>query len=258
MNSDRPKWPVRRARTPAREAFDPHTAEWELYNIEKDFTQSKNLAAENPGKLKELVDVWWAEAARRQILPLDWRGPERFSGALTGKPSLAGDRDIFVYNTRLVGLPEAAAPDLKNKSFRLTADVTLKEGDEGMLFTQGGFTAGWGFMVQDGKLVFVCNYIGQKRYRIESTEPLPLGNVTLAARFEYEGGANDLGKGGKVTLTANGKTIGTGQIEKTAPFRYSLDESQDIGMDEGTAVDFSYKPPFRFTGQIHKMTVELK
>ena len=243
---------------PNRTEFNPHTSQWELYNIEEDFTQSKDLSAENPEKLKELVDLWWAEAARKQILPLDWRGPERFSGALTGKPSLAANREKFVYNTRLVGLPEAAAPDLKNKSFSLTAEVTLKKGDEGMLFTQGGFTAGWGFMVQNGQLVFTCNYIGQKRYRIESTEPLPLGDVKLAARFEYAGDANEFGKGGKVTLTANGKTIGTGQIEKTAPFLYSTVETQDIGMDLGSPVDFTYKPPFRFTGEIKQLIVELK
>ena len=95
------------------------------------------------------------------------------------------------------------------------------------------------------------------RYRVESTEALPTGKVTLAARFEY-GGSKEMGKGGKVTLSANGKVIGSGEIAKTAPFRYSLNESQDIGRDEGTPVDNSYQPPFAFKGTISKFTVELK
>jgi arylsulfatase len=237
--------------------FDPHTAKWELYNINEDFTQSKNLAAQNPEKLAALEHLWWSEAARKNILPLDWRGADRFSGELTGKPNLAAGRDKYVYQTGLTLLPEAAAPDLKNKSFTLTADVELKPADDGMLFTQGGFTAGWAFMVQNGKLVLVHNYIDLARYRVESSGPLPTGKVTLAARFEY-GGGKEMGKGGKVTLTANGLVIGQGEIAKTAPFRYSLNESQDIGSDEGTPVDFSYQPPFAFKGTISKMTVELK
>ena len=117
----------------------------------------------------------------------------------------------------MILLPEAAAPDLKNKSFTLTADVELKPGDEGMLFTQGGFTAGWAFMVQKGKLVVVHNYIDLARYRVESSEPLPTGKVKLVAHFEY-GGGKEMGKGGNVTLSANDKVIGSGEIPRRPPF----------------------------------------
>ena len=141
--------------------------------------------------------------------------------------------------------------------------MQLKQGDQGILFTQGGFTGGWAFMVQNGKLVLVHNYIDLARYRVESSEQLPAGNVTLAVRFDYGGGkplgiGNEMGKGGKVTLTANGKVIGSGEIAKTAPFRYSLSEGQDIGRDEGTPVDNSYQPPFPFTGKILALTVDLR
>jgi arylsulfatase len=236
---------------------------WELYNIDDDFSQPKDLAKQNPEKLAALEHLWWAEAARKNILPLDWRGADRFSGQLTGKPNLAAGRDRYVYRSGLTLLPEAAAPDLKNKSFTLSADVQLKQGDEGMLFTQGGFTGGWAFMVQNGKLVLVHNYIDLARYRVESSEPLPAGSVNLTAHFDYGGGkqlgiGNEMGQGGKVTLTANGKVIGSGEITKTAPFRYSLSEGQDIGRDEGTPVDNSYKPPFAFTGKILAFTVDLR
>ena len=127
---------------------------------------------------------------------------------------------------------------------------------EGMIFTQGGITAGWGFYLQKGKLVGVHNYIGFERYRVVSTESVPIGKVTLTFDFKYDGGG--MGKGGMITLLANGKKIGEGRVERTTGLKYSLYEGQDIGQDSGSPVDFTYTPPFRFTGQLHKVTVELK
>src|SRR2546423_15180431 len=106
-----------------RTGYDPDKAKWELYKIDKDFSQADDLAAKNPDKLKELVDLWWAEAARHDVLPLDWRSVERLSEQITGRPNLATGRKTLVYDTLLVALPEASAPDLKNKSFTITADV---------------------------------------------------------------------------------------------------------------------------------------
>ena len=108
---------------PIRGEFDPMTAPWELYNLEEDFTQARDVAAENPARLEELKALWWAEASRNKALPLDWRGAERFSAEFTGKPNLAGDRTTFTYPGPLAGLPEASSPDLKNKSFSVTAKV---------------------------------------------------------------------------------------------------------------------------------------
>jgi arylsulfatase len=242
---------------PVRTGFDPDKAKWELYHIDQDFSQADDLAAQNPDKLKALVDLWWAEAARENILPLDWRAVERLSDELTGRPSVAAGRSTFIYETPLVALPEGSAPDLKNKSFTITAEAEVPpDGGDGMIFTQGGITAGWGFYLQRGKLVGVHNYIGMERYRVESTARAPTGKVTLTFDFKYEGGG--MGKGGTITLLANGKKVGGGHVEKTTPIKYSLYEGQDIGEDSGSPVDFSYKPPFKFTGNIEKVTVELK
>jgi hypothetical protein len=115
-----------------------------------------------------------------------------------------------------------------------------------MIFTQGGITAGWAFYLQKGKLVGVHNYIGFDRYRVVSTESVPTGKVTLTFDFKYDGGG--MGKGGTITLLANGKTIGEGRAEKTTPLKYSLYEGQDIGQDSGSPVDFTYTPPYQFTG----------
>jgi arylsulfatase A-like enzyme len=108
---------------PNRGGFDIDKVKWELYNIDQDFSQADDLAPKDPAKLRAMQDLWWAEAARNNVLPLDWRGTERLSAELTGKPSLAAGRKTFVYETPLTALPEAAAPDLKNKSFTVTAEA---------------------------------------------------------------------------------------------------------------------------------------
>ena len=242
---------------PERKGFEIDKAKWELYNIDQDFSQADDLAAANPEKLKALQDLWWGEAARNNVLPLDWRGPERFSDELTGKPNLSKGRKTFVYETPLAALPEAAAPDLKNKSFTITAEAEIPPGGaSGMIFTQGGFTGGWGFYVAQGKLVGLHNYVALERYRVVSTEPVPIGKVTLAMEFKYDGGGT--AKGGTITLLANGRKIGEGRVEKTTPFKYALAEGQDIGEDTGSPIDFSYSPPFNFTGKLGKVTVDLK
>ena len=240
-----------------RTGYDPDKAKWELYDITHDFSQANDLATKNPEKLKELVDLWWTEAARHDVLPLDWRSVERLSEQITGRPSLAADRKKFVINTPLVALPEGSAPDLKNKSFTITAEVEIpSDGGDGMIFTQGGITAGWGFYLVKGKLVGLHNYIGLERYRAVSTEKVPTGKVTLTFDFKYDGGG--MGKGGMITLLANGKKIGEARADKTAGYKYSLYEGQDIGEDSGSPVDFDYTPPFKFNGKIEKVTVDLK
>jgi arylsulfatase len=166
---------------PVRTGFDLDQAKWELYNIDQDFAQAEDLAASDPAKLRAMQDLWWAEAARNDILPLDWRAVERLSAELTGKPSLAAGRQRFVYETPLAALPEASAPDLKNKSFAITAEAEIPTGGaDGMIFTQGGFTGGWAFDAQQGRLVGLHSYVALERYRIVSTEPVPTGEVTLA------------------------------------------------------------------------------
>jgi len=243
--------------TASRTGYDPNKAKWELYNLGEDFSQADDLAAKEPAKLKALEDLWWAEAARHDVLPLDWRSIERLSEQLTGRPNLSEGRKTVVYNTPLVALPEGAAPDLKNKSFTITAEVNIpSDGGQGMIFTQGGITAGWGFYIQDRKLVGMHNYIDSERYRATSTENVPTGKVTLAFDFKYDGGG--MGKGGTITLLANGKKIGTGRVEKTAGFKYSLYEGQDVGEDSGSPVDTTYTPPFKFTGKIEKVIIDLQ
>ncbi len=239
-----------------RGGYDPFKAKWELYNLDKDFSQAKDVAAQNPEKVRELEALWWAEASRNKALPLDWRGAERFSAELTGKPNLAGYRKTFVYPGTFSGLPEASAPDLKNKSFSVSATVEVKDGANGMIFTQGGNTGGWGFYLKDGKLVAAHNYIDVKRFKVSANQPVTAGKHTVKMAFAYEGG-KEMGKSGTITLYVDDKEAGSGKVEQTTPFKYSLSENQDIGLDTGTSINDDYKVPFAFQGKIERVVVEL-
>ena len=115
--------------------------------------------------------------------------------------------------------------------------------------------AGFGWYVRDNKLTFVHNASG-KRFTVTGAEPLAAGKTQLKAEFHYDGGG--MGKGGTVTLFAGDKKIAEGRIEKTAANFYSANEGMDIGLDTGTPIDFTYHPPFAFTGRIEKFTIELK
>jgi arylsulfatase A-like enzyme len=236
--------------------FDPLTAKWELYHLDKDFTQSRDLAKENPEKLAEMTALWWAQASANKALPLDWRGAERFSAELTGKPNLAAGRSRYVYPVPLAGLPEASAPDLKNKSFSITAKVQVQDAADGMIFTQGGNTGGWAFYLKGGTLVTAHNYLDVAHYAVRSSSPVPAGERELKMAFAYEGG-KAAGKGGTVTLYVDGQAVGSGKIEKTTPFKYSLSENQDIGSDTGTPVTYDYTPPYAFKGTLREVAVDV-
>lgn len=243
---------------PVRGEFDPFTAKWELYKLDDDFSQANNLASGEPEKLKELQDLFWTEAEKYDVLPLDWRGVERLNAELQGRPRLAGDRQKYEYFPGQIALPDGAAPPVLNKSFTVTADIEIPDdGAEGMIFTHGGLTGGYGIYLRDGKAHFVYNMLAVERFTITSDE-LPKGKVSLVMNLVYEGQPGERGRPATVTLTANGKKVGEGKLPKTIPLQFSLGEGVDVGTDTGSAVDFTYKLPFSFSGTIEKVTVELK
>ncbi|MCA9146880.1 MAG: arylsulfatase, partial [Planctomycetales bacterium] len=227
---------------------------WELYKVDEDFSQANDLAKANPEKLDEMVKLFFAEAAKYDVLPLDDRKTERLN--IDNRPSLTQGRTKFTY-PNLLRLPEGAAPDLKHKSHTITAKVTIPEvGAEGMLFTQGGRFAGYGFYVKDGRLVYHYNLAGVERYTIESKDRVPTGDVMLRAVYVTD--ADKPFAGAKVTLYANDTKIGEGRVEKSIPNRVTLDETLDIGFDTGTPITEGYDMPFRFTGKLSGVTIELK
>ncbi|MCA9238698.1 MAG: arylsulfatase, partial [Planctomycetales bacterium] len=226
---------------------------WELYHVEEDFSQANDLAKAEPEKLQELVKLFFAEAARYNVLPLDGRKTARLD--VSNRPSLTQGRTRFTY-PNLLRLPEGAAPDLKHRSHTISAEVQIPEqGAEGMLITQGGRFAGYGLMVKDGKLVYHYNLVGVERFTIESAQRLPSGKVTLKAVYKTD--ADKPFAGAEVTLFANDKPIGKGRVEKSIPNRVTLDETLDVGFDTGTPIMEGYDMPFDFTGKLSAVTIEL-
>jgi arylsulfatase A-like enzyme len=240
-----------------RSGYDPFEVEWELYNLEEDFSQAVNLAKDRPKKLEEMKTLWWTTASRYDVMPLDWRAGERFSGALTGKPNPAAGRQSILYASPVVAVPELVSPDLKNKSFSITAEIEVDDNASGMIFTQGGNTGGWGFYLLDGKLYFTHNYIDLNRYTVMSRTGVPAGKHTVKAEFIYDGG-KAMGKGGAMKIYLGDKVVAQGKAEQTTPIKYAADETQDIGNDLGSPVDDNYDSPFPFEGSLKNILVELK
>jgi arylsulfatase len=242
---------------PVRGDFDPDKAPWELYKVDEDFSQAKNLAQQYPEKLRQLQDLWWVEAAKYSVLPLDWRGTIRMNAEAMGRPSLIAGRTQMTYFPGTIGLPDAASPPMCNKSWTITAEIELPDGKaNGMIVTHGGLEGGYGLYLRDGKPTFVYNYLSLERPTFAAKEALPKGKTKLVVDFAYDGGG--MGKGGKITMSANGAKIAEGRLERTMPIQFSLGEGLDIGRDVGSAIDFTYKLPFAFTGAIEKVTIELK
>lgn len=197
------------------------------------------------------------EAAKYQVLPLDWRASIRLNAEAMGRPSLTRGRTAMTYYPGTFGLPDAASPPMLNKSWTITADVEVPDGKaEGMIVTHGGLEGGYGLYLRDGKPVFVYNFLSVERTTFTAEKPLAKGKTTLAVNFDYDGGG--MGKGGMITMRANGKTIAQGRLKRTIPIQFSLGEGLDIGMDIGSPIDFTYDLPFAFTGKIEKVTIELR
>lgn len=235
---------------------DPDKAfKWELYDLSKDWTQFDDVSAKYSDKLKELQELFLVEASKYNVLPLDTSKSQRL---ISPKPSIIAGRTEFIYSGELSGIPHGDAPSFLNKSFTVSADVEIPEGGaEGMLMTEGGRFGGIGFYLLKGKPVFVHNFIDMERTRWEGKEALTPGKHTIAYDFKYDGGG--AGKGGLGVITVDGKEVANKRIERTTPYIFQWDETFDIGVDTGTPIDDNdYQVPFRFTGKLNKLTVNLK
>jgi arylsulfatase len=241
--------------------FKPRTTlendTWELYDTRTDFSLTNDLAAKNPEKLRELQALFLKEAAKYHVLPLDDRTLERMNAATAGRPDLMAGRSSLTVHQGMTGMSENVFINLKNRSHTITAEVEVpKTGASGALLAQAGRFGGWSLYVKDGKPTYTYNWLGLRRYSVASPQALSPGKATIRFEFAYDGGG--MGKGGKGTLFVNGKQVATGRIEHTQCCVYSADEGADVGADEGTPVTEAYKVPFKFTGKIVKVTIELK
>jgi arylsulfatase A-like enzyme len=245
--------------------LDPAKYPWELYDLRKDWTQSEDVAAKQPAKLKELQDLFWKEAKKYQVEPLDATVVTRL---LTPRPSITAGRNVFTWTAPLTGTPNGDAPSILNASYNFKAEVEIPQGGaEGMLITQGGRFGGYGFYLLKGKPVFLWNLVDLKRLRWEGPEALSPGKHTLEFDFKYDGlgfgtlafnSVSGIGRSGTGVLKVDGKEVATQKMERTIPFILQWDENLDVGSDTGTPVDDKdYQVPFNFTGQIKKITLSI-
>lgn len=228
---------------------------WELYNTTEDFSLAKNLAAQNPDKLKELQELFMRDAEKYHVLPIDDRLLERTNAELVGRPTVMGKRTSVTYGEGMKGMGVDIFIDLRNRSYTITADVEVDKKGNGVIVCQGGRFGGLSLYLKDGKPAFSYNYLGLSTETIMAKKALKAGKYTLVYDFKYEGGGP--GKGGTGTLTANGEKIAEGKLTRTQPGIFSVDDLADIGLDEGTPVG-DYKTPFRFNGKIDRVTIETK
>ena len=229
---------------------------WELYDTSKDFSQSKDIASQNPDKLKDLQKVFMSEAAKYQVFPLDDSYIERVRPENRPQPNKG--RNSFTYFPGTVRITEGMAPNMKNTSYTVTAQVDIPQGGaEGILMTQGGYFAGTALMLLDGKPTFAYafSHYPEHKWKVQAGEKLGPGKHTVVLDFAYDGGG--VGKGATATLLVDGKKVAEGKIPRTVPTRFSADETFDIGEDTGTPVSRDYEVPFKFTGTIQKVVVEL-
>jgi arylsulfatase A-like enzyme len=236
---------------------------WELYNLGSDYSQHNDLASKMPDKLRVLQERFLVEATKYNVFPLDNSFTAR---AATPRPSATAGRTVFTYSGVSSGLPYSDAPDITGKSFSITAEVDIPAGRplgisgsevaEGMINTLGGRGGGHGLYVLKGKPIFVYNFFDVERTRFEGPAALTPGKHTIVFDFKYDGPG--FGKGGSGVLSVDGQVVASKTIPRTIPFVETIYETFDVGVDTRTGVDDNdYKPPFRFTGTIDKLTIKL-
>lgn len=219
---------------------------WELFNLAEDFSETRDLAAEHPDRLEELVALWWKEAETHQVLPLDDRFGPRFAENAARR---MGGRRTFVFHKGMGHIPTDVTPDLRGRAYRIDADVRLAPGDEGVLIAHGDATCGYSLYVQDGRLVHDQN-VGTHQI-VRSEVPVPAeGDHILSFRALREDGAT------------TGELLIDGEVVGSAPVPFAFVNfiswsGLDIGHDRGSPVS-AYAAPFAFTGLLRKVTITME
>jgi len=224
---------------------------WELYNLNEDFAETEDLAAKNPEKLEELKKLWDEEAWKNNVYPLY----DDLASRLANQFKRAfGSKSVFTYYwPGAVRIPEAVSAPIKNVSHTIETTVELKGNEEGVIVACGGINGGYTLFIKDRKLHYEYNFFNTARYEIVSPE-LPKGRVDLKFNFVATGKMKGTGE-----LYVNAEKVAEGAIDQTVPGTFSLSESFDLGVDNGTPVSNNYKTKdhFPFTGELDKLTITL-
>jgi arylsulfatase A-like enzyme len=246
----RTPWETGQVKLPA---FDDDV--WELYDTTTDWSQSKDLARENPKRLHDLQRLWLIEAVKYNVVPLDDRAAERTNPEFAGRPQLIkGNRQVLFGG--MGRLTESSVVNTKNKSHALTAEVVVPAtGAQGVIVALGGIIGGWSLYARDGKLKYCYNFYGVDRYTIEAASTIPPGTHQVRMEFKYDGGG--LARGGLVTLYVDGHKVGEGRVERTEPMVFSADETCDVGNEFGSPVTYDYPTPRKFNGEVNWVEIDI-
>ena len=236
-------------------AFDDDV--WELYDTNKDWTQARDIAKDQPQKLKELQRLWLIEATKYSVLPLDDRRMERFNSDLAGRPQLVKGKTQILFGG-MGRLTENCVINIKNKSYSVTAEIVVpKSGANGVIIAQGGAFNGWSLYAKDGKLKYCYNLLGIKLFYVESNKAILTGQHQVRMEFKYDGGG--LAKGGNALLYFDGTKVGEGRVDTTVPMIFSADETCDVGKGTGSAVTTDYDPKDNeFSGEVNWVQIDLE
>jgi len=231
---------------------------WELYDLRTDFSQARDLAAQEPARLKAMQALFTAQAAANQVLPL--KGQKMGDSAL---PSLTGNRTEFTYYLGMIGLPESGAPRMLDRSWTLTAAVEVDQAGapRGVISTIGGTSAGWSLYVDgEGRPAFTYRLFDMKTVNLVGAAQLTPGRHNIRVEFDYDGGGR--AKGGQLRLMVNGKTLGEDRLPATPPAFFTINETLDIGLDTGSPAgiypaDAALGYPFN-GGRIDRVDIQLR
>ena len=228
---------------------------WELYGPD-DWTQSRNLASEQPDMLAHLQRLFLIEAAKYNVLPLDDRRVERFNADIAGRPQLVSGNSQILFGG-MGRLSENSLIVLKNKSHAITAEIVVPQsGANGTIVAQGGAFGGWSIYAKDGRPAYCYNLFGVRQFKVYGPDAIPAGEHQVRVEFAYDGGG--LGKGGTASLYLDGQKVGEGRVDATVPMVFSADETADVGNDTGTPVtDDLIEGHTRFNGRVKWVQIDL-
>jgi arylsulfatase len=230
---------------------------WELYHVAEDFAENHNLAQEHRDRLIGLIATWYVEAGKYGVMPVDGSGLARM---VAEKPLVAEPRDRYVYMPHTQSIPFFAGPRVLNRPHSITASVEIPEsGAEGVLLCQGTAAGGYSLFIKDSRLHYVHNYVGRSLHRVTSPEPVPAGAHEL--RFEFEPtGEPDLAHGrgapGRLQLYVDQKLVAEEQAPVTTPFALNPG-ALTCGVNPGSPVTPDYPSPFRFTGTLRSVVIDV-
>ncbi len=231
---------------------------WELYHVAEDFAEARDLAADEHDRLIAMIGMWYVEAGKYNVLPIDSRGTQRIA---LERPKVAADLERYRLYPGTQSIVAAAAPRTLNRPHSFTAEVVIPDGGaDGVLLSFGGNDGGFTFYVQDGKLCYLHNYLALDYFYVKAPDLLPSGSHFLSMQFEPTGKPdfrNGKGVPGKVTLLVDGAAVASSDLPYTVPIRLGQGGAMLVGQDSGAPVNPEYKPPFRYEGKLKRVIVDV-